>query len=52
VTELLGPSLLSLANEDEELYRLPLAVAKKIAVQLARAVSEIHECGIVHGGTL
>ena len=52
VTEALGPSLSGLAGEDDELFCFPLAVAKKVAVQLAYAVSELHECGIVHGGTL
>ena len=52
VTEVLGPSLFSLVDEDEEFYPISLAVAKKIAFQLAHAVSELHECGIVHGGTL
>ena len=52
VTEVLGPSLRNLAGEVDEFFPFPLAVAKKIAVQLARAVSELHERGIVHGGTL
>ena len=50
VTEVLGPSI-CLADDYEEPYMLPLGVAKKIAVQLAHAVAELHECGIVHGGT-
>ncbi|KAF8244425.1 kinase-like protein [Wilcoxina mikolae CBS 423.85] len=49
VTEALEPSLCSLANDNEELYTLPPGVAKKIAVQLAHAVAELHGCGIVHG---
>ena len=52
VTEVLGPSLRKLAGEVDEFFPFPLAVTKKIAVQLARAVSELHERGIVHGGTL
>ena len=51
VTEVLGPSIGSLAEEDQSLYMFPLAVVRKVAVQLAHAVSRIHECGIVHGGT-
>ena len=52
VTEVLGPSLRKLAGEVDEFFPFPLEVAKKIAVQLACAVSELHERGIVHGGTL
>ena len=52
VTEALGPSLRDLTDEDDELFCFQLAVAKKVAVQLAHAVSELHERGIVHGGTL
>ena len=52
VTEVVGPSLCSLVGAELEFYSFSLAVAKKIAVQLAHAVSELHECGIVHGGTL
>ena len=52
VTEVVGPSLRNLVGGDYEFYPFSLAVAKEIAVQLAHAVSELHEYGIVHGGTL
>ena len=52
VTKVMGPSLRSLAGEVHDFYPFSLVVAKKIAVRLAHAVSELHECGIVHSSTL
>jgi serine/threonine-protein kinase SRPK3 len=49
VTDVLGPSLGGLTGDDR-LYAFPVKLATRIAVQLAQAVAELHECGIVHGG--
>ena len=50
-----GPSLSALSDSPGEIAgnrRLRAPVARKLARQLAKAVSCIHDAGIVHGGTL
>ncbi|KAF8245454.1 kinase-like protein [Wilcoxina mikolae CBS 423.85] len=50
VTEALGPSLSEFLDEDVRDGRLPIQLARRIGVQLAQAVAEMHARGIVHGG--
>ena len=50
-----GPSLSAISDSPGEIAgtrRLRAPVARKLARQLAKAVSFIHNVGIVHGGTL
>ena len=50
-----GPTLSTLSNSPGEIAgsrRLRAPLARKISRQLARAVSMMHDVGIVHGGTL
>jgi serine/threonine protein kinase len=50
VTEVLGPSI-AIANPDDRTVTHPLLVpvGKRVAVQLAVAVAELHRHGIIHG---
>ena len=50
-----GPSLSAISDSPGEIAgtrRLRASLARKLARQLAKAVSFIHDVGIVHGGTL
>lgn len=50
-----GPSLSTISDSPGEIagtHRLRAPLARKLARQLAKAVSCIHDVGIVHGGTL
>lgn len=50
VTEALGPTLADVKDELDE-YRLPISIARNVAIQCAKALKYIHSCGIAHGGT-
>jgi serine/threonine-protein kinase SRPK3 len=56
VTEVLGPTLQAAAFYGYWHYssfsdeRLPLPMARKLAVQLAKGLEYIHSYGVIHGG--
>ena len=55
VSQPVGPSLSAISDSPGEIAgtrRLRAPLARKFARQLAKAVSFIHDVGIVHGGTL
>lgn len=49
ITEILGPSV-SEVKESFDCDLLPLDIARKVTVQLALGLADIHSCGIIHGG--
>ena len=55
VMEACGPSVADLLEEEARIAgtdaaRLDLGVGRRVAVQIARAVSKLHQSGVVHGG--
>jgi serine/threonine-protein kinase SRPK3 len=48
VAEVLGPSINDVGSFGDA--RLPLPVARKLAVQFAKGLAYIHSRGVIHGG--